>query len=231
MRALVSVSKRVQVQDRKAASSGVLAAIGVEISRADPRQDGRFEVGGHVAQRRDRLPQMMAGSVERETAGGAHAGRDGDVAADAAWQGHGRLVDRDLQPFVDPTHAAGADGDLPGVAPQRAAAALGHGPAPRPAVQRHVHAHVVFRVAAAARAGQGVEGREHAADESDDRQPVPAVGAQRVDVPPRVTVLPHHDVEARLALTRSSSSAAAASRPDIAAIGTPGPGCTLPPAR
>ena len=53
-----------------------------------------------------------------------------------------------------------------------------------------------------------------------------AVVAEGVDVPPEITTLRDRLVESRCAI-----SVAAASRPDMAAIGTPGPGCTLPPAR
>jgi hypothetical protein len=52
------------------------------------------------------------------------------------------------------------------------------------------------------------------------------VVAEGVDIPPEVAPGRDRLVEPRLAIT-----AAAASCPDIAAIGTPGPGCTLPPAR
>ena len=47
-----------------------------------------------------------------------------------------------------------------------------------------------------------------------------------VDIPPKVAPVWNVLVEARLAITAS-----AARCPDKAAIGTPGPGCTLPPAR
>jgi hypothetical protein len=52
------------------------------------------------------------------------------------------------------------------------------------------------------------------------------VVAEGVDVPPEITTLCDRLVESRCAI-----SVAAAKRPDMAAIGTPGPGCTLPPAR
>jgi hypothetical protein len=53
-----------------------------------------------------------------------------------------------------------------------------------------------------------------------------AVIAERIDIPPEITTRRDRLVESRCAI-----SVAAASWPDIAAIGTPGPGCTLPPAR
>ena len=85
---------------------------------------------------------------------------------------------------------------------------------------------MLARIALAARERAPVVGREHAADERDQGQAVPAVVGEGVDVPPEIATARDRLVESRLAI-----SAAAASRPDIAAIGTPGPGCTLPPAR
>ena len=67
--------------------------------------------------------------------------------------------------------------------------------------------------------------REHAADEGDDGQAIVAAIAQRIDIPPEICTRFDRLVEPRCAI-----SVAAASCPDIAAIGTPGPGCTLPPA-
>jgi hypothetical protein len=71
-----------------------------------------------------------------------------------------------------------------------------------------------------------IERREHRADEDDQRERVLAVVAERIDVPPRVAATRDRVVEAR-----SAESACAASFPLNAAIGTPAPGWTLPPAR
>ena len=53
-----------------------------------------------------------------------------------------------------------------------------------------------------------------------------AVVADGVDVPPEISARRDRLVEPRCAI-----SAAAANWPESAAIGTPGPGCTPPPAR
>ena len=90
-------------------------------------------------------------------------------------------------------------------------------------VEGDVDGAVVERVATA---GPGVVGREHAAQHGDDGKAMATVVAQRVDVPPEVAARRDRPVE-----PRSASSAAAAIRPERAVIGTPGPGCTLPPAR
>jgi hypothetical protein len=104
---------------------------------------------------------------------------------------------------------------------------FGHRPATSgTAIKRHIQGAEVFGVAAAEAAGEGVVGREDAADKSDDAEAVLSVVAQGVDIPPEITTLRDRLVESRCAI-----SVAAAKRPDMAAIGTPGPGCTLPPAK
>ena len=66
--------------------------------------------------------------------------------------------------------------------------------------------------------------REDASEKRDDGDAVLAIVAQRVDIPPRIATRRDGPAE-----VRSATSADAASRPDSAAIGTPAPGCTLPP--
>ncbi len=68
--------------------------------------------------------------------------------------------------------------------------------------------------------------REHTADKGDDGQAELAAVTQCVNIPPEVATRWDRLIEARCAIV-----AAAASLPDIAAMGTPGPGCTLPPAK
>ena len=53
-----------------------------------------------------------------------------------------------------------------------------------------------------------------------------ATVTQCVNIPPEVATRWDRLIETRCAIV-----AAAASLPDIAAMGTPGPGCTLPPAK
>lgn len=87
------------------------------------------------------------------------------------------------------------------------------------AIERDVQRAMIERVTTAEAAGKRVVGREDAADESDQRDALLAVVAQRVNVPPRIAVVRNGAVEARSAIRL-----AAAIRPDSAAIGTPGPG-------
>ena len=94
------------------------------------------------------------------------------------------------------------------------------------AIERHVERAVVAWIGRAAAPRPGVVGREHAADEGDQGEALRLVVAQRIDVPPGIAARRDRAVEAE-----SASTLAAASRPEIAAIGTPAPGWVLPPAR
>lgn len=104
------------------------------------------------------------------------------------------------------------------------AAALGHRPPPAAlGVQCDIDGAVIERIAAAR---PGVVGRKNAADEGDQRDRRAAIVADSVEVPPDIATGRDFHVEAR-----SETRRRAASCPDSAAIGTPAPGCTLPPAR
>jgi hypothetical protein len=81
-------------------------------------------------------------------------------------------------------------------------------------------------VSAPAFACPGVVGRKHTSDEGNQRQAVLTIVTQRVEVPPGIASRYYRPIEAK-----SLSMQAAARRPETAAIGTPGPGCVLPPAR
>ena len=148
---------------------------------------------------------------------GDRRGVDADGAAEAVEVGDGALVDVDGEGGAVPVHAARADLEGGGRLAQGGFAAVGHRPAAAAAVEGDVDAAVVGRVAAAAPA---VPGREHRADEADDRDGMVAVAGDAVDVPPGVAVGRDGQVEAR-----SARIAAAACRPESAAIGMPGPGC------
>ena len=124
--------------------------------------------------------------------------------------------------------AAGANLIMRGRALDVLSTAFGHGPALAAlAIQRHIQGAKMLGVGHAALSPSGpcVVRRKNTADKGDDGQTVLSVFAQRVEVPPEITT--RWD---RLVKPRSAISVAAAKRPDMAAIGTPGPGCTLPPA-
>lgn len=150
-------------------------------------------------------------------------GRDPDPPPDPLCVRGRDLVDVDDQIRAIPMHLAGAYLERVRRLTHRRPPPLSHRPAPALAVERHVDAGMVQRIAPPRPAVPGGKDRAY---EPDDRDTAGAVVGEPVDIPPGVAVRRDFDVEARSALI-----AAAASRPERAAIGTPGPGCTPPPAR
>ena len=149
-------------------------------------------------------------------------------AAHPHWDRHIDFVKVDRQRLAVPLQAARANAALVCAPRQLAAATFGHGPALAGlSVQSHIDGAVVFRVSHAAISGAcpSIVGRKHTAHKGDDGQAILPVIAQRVDIPPEITTRRDDLVK-----PRSAINVAAAKRPDMAAMGTPGPGCTLPPA-
>ena len=139
------------------------------------------------------------------------------------------FVKVDGQRLAIPVKVARADAAMACTALQLAAATFGHGPAfARFSIQRDIDGAVVFWVSHAPIAGTcpSIVGRKHTTHKGDDGQSILPVVAQRVDIPPEITTRRDRLVESRCAIR-----VAAASRPDMAAMGKPGPGCTLPPAK
>ena len=150
-----------------------------------------------------------------------------DLAAQPRGHRHRYLVDMHRQFAAVPVQPAGADPKRIDVAPKRAAPAFGECPAVcAAAVQCDVEGAVIERVCRAAPPGERVVRRKDTADKRNQGYGVAAVVAQPVDIPPDIAIRRDPAVEAK-----SCNRLAAASRPDNAAIGTPGPGWTLPPAR
>lgn len=170
---------------------------------------------------------MQILGIEKEALVGQCGGMDANLPAQAGRDRDGDLLDVDHQRVSIPGERAGADADgIPGLL-YRAGRAFRQRPALAAfTVERDVERAMLMRVRWAALARAEIVGREDAADEADQGQAVLAVVAQRVDVPPAIAVRDDLAVEAK-----SPSSRAAAIRPESAAIGTPAPGCTLPPAR
>jgi hypothetical protein len=117
---------------------------------------------------------------------------------------------------------------------ERIAATVGDEPLvhhPGPAFgtrERHVQGTERQRIGLPGGAGAGrrVGRREDAADEGDHGQRRAAVVRDDVGVEPEVPVVRGRQVEGR-----SAQSASAARCPLAVAIGSPAPGCTVPPAR
>ena len=151
-----------------------------------------------------------------------------DTASNAHWQRHIDFIDVDGECLSIPVQTAGANVEMLRTARNMRAASLCHGPSFTAfAIQRHIQRAMVFWIgkAASAAACQCIVGRKNTAYKGNDGEAVLAVVAERVDIPPEITTRRDDLVK-----PRSAISVAAAKRPDMAAIGTPGPGCTLPPA-
>jgi hypothetical protein len=200
-----------------------IAAVGVEIAWSAPRKPRRLPFNADAGQRRDRAPQVTSYALEFERVQVETFAVEPHAAFKATRPRGAGLVDPNVETHAVPGNMAASQCKRFGGTAQRFASALRHRPAFRFAVESDIDRAMVFGVTPAA---PRVVGREHAADKGDDRQAGPPVITERVDVPPGIAAGNDDLVEAR-----SEISASAACRPDSAAIGTPGPGCTLPPAR
>ena len=203
------------------------AGVAVEIAVTAPPHRRLLECNLHMGGRGDGPPPMTPGGVEREGAAGERLRVDADGTANSPRCRRRHLINANHKSVAIPGEPAWPDRQRGRCPADLASSALGHGPTfSIVAVERDVDRAMIERVGFPVRARPGVIGREDAADEGDDREAVLSVIAQCVDIPPRVTA--GRDV---LIESKSARSAAAANWPEIAAIGTPGPGCALPPAR
>lgn len=140
---------------------------------------------------------------------------------------HRHLVDIDDEGAILPAHLARPNREANRAAGDGCLPALRHAPAvPALAVKGDVERTVILWVGRSLAPGSGVIGREHAPHETDDGQPMAAIVTQAIEVPPAIATRRNLGIEALRAMRLS-----AARRPESAAIGTPGPGCALPPAR
>ena len=121
-------------------------------------------------------------------------------AAHRGGQGRRRLVDADGQRIAFPGQRARPDSEVGRAPLDRRAPPLGQRPAVLIlTVQDDVERTVVHRVGRPEPARPGIVRRKHGADEGDQRQPMAAVFAQRIDIPPGVAVGRYRLVEARSA--------------------------------
>ena len=206
-----------------------IAFVGVQIGVAAPTQTWAVQFNLNPRARGDRPPSVSTCMVQRCRKAAQALRLYGHTASHTHGNGHIDFINVDGQDLAIPSQAARANTVIVGVTVDVLAAAFGHGPASPPfAIKRNIECAKIIRIshAVVTGTGQGIVGRKNAADKGDDGQAVLSVVTQRVDIPPEITTRRDWLVESRCAI-----SVAAASRPDMAAIGTPGPGCTLPPAR
>jgi hypothetical protein len=205
----------------------LVAGIGVEIRRAFPANARILQVHADAGMRRDRPPTMPSRLVQMHHDTVRDDRRHPDSAADAPGDRHRQFADVDHEPAAVARQAAGADRQRLAISSQVAARPLRQRPElPPRLIERDVDRAEILRIALSQPPRRSVVRRENAADEGNDRQRMLAVVTYRIDVPPDIAAGCNRRVEPKSIKTR-----AAASRPDSAAIGTPGPGCVLPPAR
>ncbi len=200
----------------------LIAFIRVEVSMATPTQFWIFHFNLNARARCNRTPSVQTFMVQSRDKTAEPLGPNRHAAAHPLGPRHIELVDIDGQLLAIPMQTAWPNLVVLSVAVNVLTAPLGHGPVFAAfAVQSDIQGTVIFRVrhAALKPARQCVIRRKNTPHKSDDGQTMFAIVTQRIDIPPEITT--RWDF---LVKPRSSISVAAANRPDMAAIGTPGPG-------
>ena len=170
--------------------------------------------------RRERPPAMPARRIQGKVVRGEQRGPEAHLPAQSGGPRHRNLPEIDDQFVAAPEQHAGTDLQVVTIALHRRRSAFGKRPAfAARAVKNCVQCTVSQRVGGPTTAGGRIVRGEYTADESDQGQGMTTVIAQGVNVPPVIAV-PRNT----LGEVRSCSRLAAASRPDSAAIGRPGPG-------
>ncbi len=212
------------IPSMEAGFEGFVTVVAVEVAGAAPARDGPFEIDLDAGARRDRAPAVSALIVDPFGVAGQRVRPNADLTTNRARDRCTGFVDTKDQDLAVPIDTAAADRQ----ARRRPAGliTLGHRPGRRSSVKGDIERAMAERIGASVSAGPAVVGGEDAAQKSDQGDPVPPVVAERVDIPPSIAVRRDRAVE-----SRSAISADAARRPDSAAIGIPGPGWVLPPAR
>ncbi len=201
--------------------------IPIEVSGTAPAQCRLYERDLDLRRCGERTPPVPPLAIESERRPRKRVGIETQPALHPSGSRDRDLVEFDCERITVPRDRACADRQVRLRSVYRIAAALGQSPAPGPtAVERNIQSTVIERICRPTASSPGVIRRKHAADKGDQGDAVPPVVAQGIDIPPRVAVRRDGCVE-----TMSETRLAATKRPDNAAIGTPGPGCTLPPAK
>ena len=165
--------------------------------------------------------------VERDQTLCARGRINADMAAKVAPPGGTPFRDFDREMIATPGEAVVGKGQPIGAATEMPLAILGERPAlGGDAIKRDIERGMGERIGAAAAARARVKWGEDATEKRDQREAVTSVVADGVEIPPDIPTGCNRDVEAR-----SASRLVAACPPESAAIGSPAPGCTLPPAR
>lgn len=181
-----------------------------------PAQIRRFEINNRTRHGRDGSPDVSTRGLKHEFASVDCLRFDDDFAANGARKRSRAFIDTDDQRAIAPLQRTGTNREAIRCAIETVAIALRHCPTGAGTVKRNIDRAVAVGIAPA---GPRVIGRENASDESDDNNPAFAIVAQRIDVPPPIAARRDGRIECKSAIRHC-----AARRPEIAAIGTPGPG-------
>jgi hypothetical protein len=201
--------------------------IDVAVAVAEPSRCGLTKFDLHPCTRSERPPAVAFGCVEHKSIARQRRRIDPYGPLKTRRERIGDFVDPKRKRLTVPVDAARANDELVRGSSDSATAAFSHRPAlAGVAVECDVQCAMVERVGTPEPARKRVVRGKHAADEGNERDAAFAVVAQCIDVPPGIAVLGDDAVK-----VRSPIRLAAAIHPDSAAIGTPGPGCALPPAR
>ena len=187
-------------------------------------QRRRCQLDGDIADRCPRVPCVALIRLQGEGPADAQSRGEGDRSAHTARQRRTTLVNVETDGPPVPHHPARSQAQRVRrthqcrLAPFRQRPPTYAGP-----VEAHIETHVIKRPPPSR---PRIVGREDRTQHGDQGEAEAAVRADRVCVPPGVAARRNLAVEAR-----SVSSCRAAIIPESVAIGTPAPGCALPPAR
>lgn len=143
---------------------------------SSPRQVWRRQIDFDGGDRRNWLPDVYAPLIER--VGDRLNGRriQLDLTFYALGKRHRHFINVNCQTIFAPLHATRTNSQQSAVAHEVTAPTLCHRPSfAACAVKCDVHRNMVERIAQAFVARARVVGREYAADQRDDRQPVPSI--------------------------------------------------------
>ncbi len=202
------------------------APIRIVIRVAFPSHIWCIQFDFNTSMRRYRHPLMQSGDVERHRRIITLLQVKFYDASQRSWQRHASLIECDGNNTIMNPQRTWSTDKLFGISPNITLTTLRHGPAVLWSIKRNIHRTKIFRITQALAPRPRIVRRKYTTDKSNDRQAVLSIITLRVEIPPAISTSGNYLVKAR-----SCNSASAARMPESAAIGTPGPGCTLPPAR
>ncbi len=198
-------------------SQRAISIIRIKISPPRPRKRWVPEIHLNPCLRRNRPPSMPPRCIQHKALRLNCSRRQFDRPAQPPRNRRANFFHLRNQTPAVPTQRAWPNLQQIRRPPNRPASPLRHSPARRRTIQRNIHRAKIFRLSRRFR--PRIIRRKHAADKGNQRHRVLSIIAYRIDIPPGIST--RNDVPAE---PKSVSSRVAARRPEIAAIGSPGPG-------